>query len=65
LTVLLMTRSLTERRLKLRPPDLLIEPEIPLTFGLFSGFTQPAELIAIGERAAENALGEIRALIGD
>ncbi len=63
LTVLLMTRTLTQRRLEQRPPDLLIEPAIPLTYGLFSGFTQPYEVIEIGEKAAEQALPQIQGLL--
>lgn len=63
LTVLLMTRTLTERRLEQRPPDLLIEPAIPLTYGLFSGFTAPQEVIALGEAAAEASLKQIIKLI--
>ncbi len=58
-----MTRTITERRVERRPPDLMIEPEIPLTYGLFSGFTKPDEVVALGEQAAENALEDIRRLI--
>jgi NTE family protein len=63
LTILLMTRTLTERRLERRPPDLLIEPNIPLTYGLFSGFSQPGEVVSIGEKAAEASLDRIRNLL--
>jgi NTE family protein len=63
LTVLLMTRALTERRIEHQPPDLVIEPDIPLSYGLFSGFTQPREVIAYGERAATEALENIRDLL--
>jgi len=63
LTILLMTRTLTERRLEQRPPDLLIEPAIPLTYGLFSGFTQPQDVIALGEKAAEANLAKIHQLL--
>jgi NTE family protein len=63
LTVLLMTRTLTLRRLQQQPPDLLIEPDIPLSYGLFSGFTQPGEVIALGEQAAEAALGKLLQLL--
>lgn len=63
LTVLLMTRTITMRRLRSCPPDLLIEPEIPLSYGLFSGFTKPREVIALGERAAETHLEEIQLML--
>jgi NTE family protein len=63
LTLLLMTRTMTMNRLRRQPPDLLIEPEIPLSIGLFSGFTHPEDVIIIGERAAEGALEQIRKLI--
>ena len=58
-----MTSTLTERRLVQRPPDLLIEPAIPLTYGLFSGFTAPQEVIALGEAAAEASLEKILRLL--
>lgn len=63
LTVLLMTRTLTERRLEQQQPNLLIEPDIPLSYGLFSGFTQPLDIIALGEEAAEANLNEIHQLL--
>jgi NTE family protein len=63
LTLLLMTRTMTMDRLRHKPPDLLVEPEIPLSIGLFSGFTHPEDVIAIGEHAAEGALEQIRKLI--
>jgi NTE family protein len=63
LTILLMTRTLTERGLERKPPNLLIEPELPLSFGLFSGFTKPGEIIAIGEKSAEASLEEIQKLL--
>ncbi len=64
LTLLLMTRTMTMNRLRRQPPNLLIEPEIPLSFGLFSGFTKPEDGIAYGEEAAEKALKKIQRLIG-
>jgi NTE family protein len=63
LTVLLMTTTMTRRSLERRPPDLLLEPEIPVSIGLFSGFTHPEEVIALGEQAAEAALPKIKRLI--
>ena len=64
LTILLMTRTLTMNQVKQQPPDILIEPEIPISIGLFSGFTHPEEVIKIGERAAESALDQIHKLVG-
>jgi NTE family protein len=63
LTLLLMTRTLTLTRLQDQPPDLLIEPTIPTSVGLFSGFTHPEQIIAMGEQAAEAALTEIHKLL--
>ncbi|TFH37583.1 MAG: patatin-like phospholipase family protein [Anaerolineales bacterium] len=62
-SVLLMTRILSMRRLQDQPPDVLIEPEFPISIGFFSGFTHVHEAIAVGERAAEAELGEIRRLV--
>jgi NTE family protein len=59
LTVVLMTRTITQTRLKEQPPHILIEPDIPISFGLFSGFTHPHRVIEIGEQAAEAALPQI------
>jgi NTE family protein len=63
LTVLLMTTTMTQRSLQQRPPDLLLEPEIPVSIGLFSGFTHPQEVITLGEQAAVGMLERIKKLL--
>ena len=63
LTILLMTRMLTIRRLQQQQPDLLVEPELPVSIGLFSGFTHPKEVIAAGEHAAQASLEHIKRLL--
>jgi hypothetical protein len=62
-TVMLMIHALTEARLELRPPDLLIKPEIPWDVGIFSGFTRAADIIQAGEAAAQLQVAELHHLI--
>jgi NTE family protein len=45
------------------PPGVLISPELPKSVNTFTGYDRVAELVATGERAAEEHLDEIRALI--
>ena len=59
----IMSAALTEARLKESPPDLLLRPPVPNDLMLFIGFPRPAEAIAAGEQAAEQALAEIKRLV--
>ena len=61
--LMIMLAALTESRLREYPPDLLIRPELPASITLLSGFSRAEEIIAAGERAAEEALPAIRALL--
>jgi len=56
-----MVSALTDFRLKLSPPDVLIRPELPADMDLFIGFHRPKVAIEAGERAAEAALPQILA----
>jgi len=49
--------------LTLNPPDVLIEPEIPTSFGSITSFHRAAELIEIGYQAARMALPMILELV--
>lgn len=62
---LIMIAKLTEGRLKLNPPDILLRPAIPSDITLFSGFTRAQEVIAIGEACARKALPEIHERIAE
>ncbi len=46
----------TQAKLRANPPDLLIHPRLPHDIGTFSSFTRAAEIIRLGEQAAECAL---------
>ena len=46
----------TQAKLRANPPDLLIHPYLPHDIGTFSSFTRAAEIIRLGEQAAERAL---------
>jgi len=52
-----------EYKLQLFPPDVLICPEIPRNVNAVAGYSRVSELIAAGERAAEEHLSEIETLI--
>jgi NTE family protein len=57
---LIISRAMTEVRLKETPPDLLLNPPIPAKAGVFSGFTHAAEIVAAGETCARENLKKIR-----
>lgn len=60
--IMIMLGAQTECRLREHPPDLLIRPELPSDITLLTGFNRGAEIIKAGERAAEEAIAQIRAL---
>ena len=60
--IMIMIAALTDCRLREYPPDFLIRPELPAEVTLLSGFGRAEEIIAAGEKAAEEALPQIRAL---
>ncbi len=57
---LIVSRAMTEVRLKETPPDLLLCPPIPAKAGVFSGFTHAAEIIAAGETCVRENLTTIK-----
>ncbi|TET99340.1 MAG: patatin-like phospholipase family protein [Anaerolineales bacterium] len=57
---LIVSRAMTEVKLKEAPPDLLLCPPIPAKVGVFSGFTHAAEIIAAGETCARENLKKVR-----
>jgi len=62
-TFLIMISEMTEYRLRLHPPNLVIRPEISTQVSLLTGFELALEVIAAGEAAAEAALPDIRRII--
>jgi NTE family protein len=58
----LMTAA-QEHKLRQFPPDVLIQPNIPTGVNVLAGYDRAAELIAIGERAAEANLSDIKLLL--
>jgi NTE family protein len=52
-----------ENKLRLFPPDVLIRPDLPINVNTVSGYDRVGELVATGERAAEEHLSEIKALL--
>lgn len=59
-TVMLMIHALTEARMEMQPPDVILRPEIPWDIGIFSGFPRAEEIIRAGERAAQDRLPELK-----
>ncbi len=56
---LIVSRAMTEAKLREAPPDLLLCPSIPAKAGVFSGFTHAAEIIAAGETCAREYFDKI------
>ncbi len=59
-TLMIMIAALTEYKLGLYPPDLLLRPVLPSDVGLLVGFHRADELISAGEQAAEAVLPQLR-----
>jgi NTE family protein len=59
-----LTTEINRRVQEESPPDLLIHPTVPAGITALTGFTRAAETIAAGEKAATEALPQIRALLG-
>ena len=62
-SVALLTNEINRRVQEETPPDLLIRPTLPPGITVLTGFTRAAEAIAVGEKAAAEALPQIRALL--
>lgn len=60
---LIMIAEMTEYRLRVCTPDLVIRPEISSQVSLLTGFELAEEVIASGETAAELALPEILQIV--
>lgn len=59
----IMIARITQIQLEASKPDLYIRPPIPREITMFLGFQKAAEVIAIGEQAAEEFLPQIRSLL--
>jgi NTE family protein len=57
----IITNARTWSKLEANWPELLIHPHLSPDIGVFSSFTRAAEIIAIGEEAAERALPQLAA----
>jgi NTE family protein len=52
-----------ENKLRQFPPDVLICPDLPINVNTVVGYDRVPELVAAGEREAEEHLSEIKALL--
>jgi len=60
-SIAIMIQEIVRQKLSSYPPDILIRPQISLSF---LGYLHAADGIEAGERAAEEALPELRRLLG-
>ena len=60
---MIMISALTEFRLREAKPEVMLRPTLPLEMDLFIGFNRYQVAIEAGERAADAALPQIRALL--
>lgn len=58
-----MMKEINRQRLAEAAPEVVIRPDVPPEVSVILGFTRAAETIALGERAAEEALPEIRRVL--
>jgi predicted acylesterase/phospholipase RssA len=59
-SIAIMIQEIVRQKLTLAPADILIRPEVSLSF---LGYLHAADGIRAGERAAEEALPELRRLL--
>jgi len=64
-SLLVMAARIQARKLAQAPPDVLIRPELDCDVTLFGGYNRATEIIAAGERAAEQVLPRIRQYLAD
>ncbi|MGD1992419.1 MAG: patatin-like phospholipase family protein [Anaerolineae bacterium] len=62
-SLVFLTWEVNRRALEEAAPDLVIRPPVPPTVMPITGFSQAVEAIAAGERAAQEAMPQIRALL--
>ncbi len=60
---MIMLSALTEYKLKASEPEVLLRPKLPSDITLFSGYSRAQEAIAAGEKAADDALPQIKMLL--
>ncbi len=60
--LMIMLSELTEARLRVCPPSLILRPELPNDVSLLTGFERARMLIEAGQSCAEASLPEVRAL---
>jgi predicted acylesterase/phospholipase RssA len=58
-----MMAEISRRRLDEAHPEIIIRPATPPGVTVLTGFPRAAEIIAVGEEAAREALPRIRALL--
>ncbi len=61
--LMIMMSDMTEYHLQIYAPDLMIRPDLPSDLDILMSFDRPADAILAGEKAAEEALPRIRALL--
>ncbi len=54
-----MMKEINRQRLAKAAPEVIVRPDVPPDVSVLLGFTRAAEIIALGERAAEGALPDI------
>ncbi len=59
----LVASVIQDDKLRQYPPDVLIRPRIPSGVNILMGYGRVAELVAVGECAAEEALPKIKCLL--
>jgi len=58
----ILTMARARAKLQTEAPDIMIHPKLGPEIGIFSSFTHAAEVIAVGEKAAEQALSRLSRL---
>jgi NTE family protein len=59
-SLLIMMNEMTQQRIKIARPEIILSPKMPSKFTSITGFTHTKEIIDLGSECAESALVEIR-----
>ena len=59
-SLLIMMNEMTQERIKLAKPEIILSPKMPSKFTSITGFTHAKEIIDLGRECAENALEDIK-----
>ena len=62
-SLLIMMNEMTQQRIKIAKPEIILNPKMPSSYTSITGFTHTKEIIDLGTECAEESLEEIKGKI--